>query len=210
MDGRRRAVGETLNGVFAQRSNLLSFPFLVDAARHDALQPAMPRRPRGRPAGGPERSATICAARGYSQRLLSRLSGADGGCDLVDAGRPDAGFSGREFRRLFRQSRLLHDERPVWRTVDGGSRALCREAQPPLFGIASGYGAAVTAIERGRDGVMVTDSLGHTDSYDQVVIAAHSDQALAMLRDASDGRARSAGRHPLSSERGLSASRYRA
>ena len=47
-------------------------------------------------------------------------------------------------------------------------------------------GAAVTAIERGRDGVTVDDSLGHTERYDQVVIAAHSDQALAMLRDPSD------------------------
>jgi predicted NAD/FAD-binding protein len=44
---------------------------------------------------------------------------------------------------------------------------------------------AVRSIERTQKGVIVNDSRGRRDSYDHVVIAAHSDQALAMLSDAS-------------------------
>jgi predicted NAD/FAD-binding protein len=35
-------------------------------------------------------------------------------------------------------------------------------------------------------GVTITDTTGHSERYDQVIIAAHSDQALAMLGDASN------------------------
>ena len=51
-------------------------------------------------------------------------------------------------------------------------------------------GCAVTAIERTPRGVVVHDSHGKHNIYDHVVIAAHSDQALAMLADA-DARERS-------------------
>src|SRR5260221_11683389 len=47
-------------------------------------------------------------------------------------------------------------------------------------------GCAVTSIERSPHGVIVHDSRGGRDSYDHVVIASHSDQALAMLSDADD------------------------
>ncbi len=44
----------------------------------------------------------------------------------------------------------------------------------------------VTAIHRHDLGVTVIDASGRQERYDQVIIAAHSDQALAMLADASD------------------------
>ena len=47
------------------------------------------------------------------------------------------------------------------------------------------YGAAVTGDRARARRRHVSDSLGHTEIYDQVVVAAHSDQALAMLQDAS-------------------------
>jgi predicted NAD/FAD-binding protein len=47
-------------------------------------------------------------------------------------------------------------------------------------------GCAVTAIERTTHGVVVHDSHGKANGYDHVVIASHSDQALAMLSDADD------------------------
>jgi hypothetical protein len=48
-----------------------------------------------------------------------------------------------------------------------------------------GFGsAAVTSIERTLHGGVVNDSHGGRDSHDRVVIASHSDQALAMLSDA--------------------------
>ena len=47
-------------------------------------------------------------------------------------------------------------------------------------------GCAVTSIERTPHGVVVNDSHGRSDTYDHLVIASHSDQALAMLSDADD------------------------
>ena len=44
----------------------------------------------------------------------------------------------------------------------------------------------MTSIERTPHGVVVNDSHGRSDRYDHVVIAAHSDQTLAMLSDADD------------------------
>ena len=46
--------------------------------------------------------------------------------------------------------------------------------------------------------------------YDHVVIASHSDQALAMLSDADDARARHPRRDRLLAQHGLSASRHQA
>ena len=50
---------------------------------------------------------------------------------------------------------------------------------------ASATAIVVTSIERTTHGVVVGDSHGRSDSYDHVVIASHSDQALAMLADPS-------------------------
>ena len=56
----------------------------------------------------------------------------------------------------------------------------------------------------------MTDSLGHNDRYDQVIIAAHSDQALAMLRDPTDDERAVLGAIRYRAECRLSASRHRA
>ena len=46
-------------------------------------------------------------------------------------------------------------------------------------------GTSVVSLERGPHSVAVADSSGHRETYDHVVIAAHSDQALGLLSDAS-------------------------
>ncbi len=72
--------------------------------------------------------------------------------------------------------------RPAWRTVAGGSRnyvkRLCAEGN---FEIASG--AAVRRVRRTDSCVHVEDEHGVVRFFDHVVIAAHADQALAMLGD---------------------------
>jgi predicted NAD/FAD-binding protein len=50
-------------------------------------------------------------------------------------------------------------------------------------------GRQVVEVRRQGDAVMVTDSAGETRRYDYAVMAAHSDQSLAMLKDASDAEA---------------------
>jgi predicted NAD/FAD-binding protein len=77
----------------------------------------------------------------------------------------------------------LQYDRPVWRTVKGGSRHYV-EKLISAFRDRLRLGCAVTGIERTPHGVVVHDSHGRKETYDHVVIAAHSDQALSMLADA--------------------------
>ena len=92
-------------------------------------------------------------------------------------------FPAQNFVAFFHNHRLLHRERPVWRTVKGGSQRYV-EKLTACFRDRIRLGCTVTEIERTPHGVTVRDSHGQSMSYDHVVIAAHSDQALAMLSDA--------------------------
>jgi hypothetical protein len=94
-------------------------------------------------------------------------------------------FPAENFVAFFSNHRLLQYDRPVWRTVQGGSRNYV-EKLTAGFRDRMRLGCAVTSIERKARGVVVTDSHGGCETYDHVVIAAHSDQALAMLSDADD------------------------
>jgi predicted NAD/FAD-binding protein len=94
-------------------------------------------------------------------------------------------FPAENFVAFFANHRLLQYDRPVWRTVKGGSQRYV-EKLTASFRDRIRLGCAVTAIERTAHGVVVRDSHGKTESYDRVVIASHSDQALAMLSDADD------------------------
>ena len=72
--------------------------------------------------------------------------------------------------------------RPQWRTVPGGARQYVEKI---LAGIADKrLRAPVQRIERLADGVLVHVQ-GQTERFDKVIIATHSDQALALLADAS-------------------------
>ncbi|MEQ1770334.1 MAG: FAD-dependent oxidoreductase [Devosia sp.] len=74
--------------------------------------------------------------------------------------------------------------RPLWRTVTGGSRVYVQKMLNAVAEVRRG--AAVTEIRRGMNQVTVRDANGDSARYDDVVIASHADQALAMLHDADD------------------------
>lgn len=92
-------------------------------------------------------------------------------------------FPAENFVAFFGNHRLLQYDRPVWRTVKGGSRNYV-DKLTAAFRDRLRLGCAVTAVERTPRGVVIHDSHGKHDTYDHVVIAAHSDQALSMLADA--------------------------
>ena len=92
-------------------------------------------------------------------------------------------FPAENFIAFFDNHRLLHYDRPVWRTVKGGSQRYVEQLQAS-FKNNIRLGCAVTSIARTAQGAVVHDNCGRHETYDHVVIAAHSDQALAMLSDA--------------------------
>ena len=70
--------------------------------------------------------------------------------------------------------------RPVWRTVDGGSREYVARLVSRL-GERARTGIAVNRVVRTTAGVVVVDGHGDSVRFDHVVIATHADQALAMI-----------------------------
>jgi len=181
--GGGQKLSETLNGVFAQRSNLISLPFwsMLRAMRRFNRQAILDR------AAGRLDGLTLgdyLRGHGYSNRLTHDYLVPMGAAIWSTPVDQMLDFPAENFVAFFNNHRLLHDERPVWRTVRGGS-ARYVEALTRPFRDRIRLGTAVTAIARTRAGVVVTDSTGCSERYDQVVIAAHSDQALAMLGDAS-------------------------
>jgi hypothetical protein len=93
-------------------------------------------------------------------------------------------FPAENFIAFFSNHRLLQYDRPAWRSVKGGSKRYV-ERLIESSGSHLRLGCAVTSITRTSHGVVVNDSHGRREIYDHVVVAAHSDQALAMLSDAS-------------------------
>lgn len=79
---------------------------------------------------------------------------------------------------------LQVEGRPQWRVVEGGSSAYVR-ALARRWKAAVRLGEPVQSVRRDADGVAVASRTG-TERYDQVVLACHADQALALLADASN------------------------
>lgn len=98
-------------------------------------------------------------------------------------------FPAATFIAFFVNHRLVNWARPEWRTVTGGSRSYVRRAIDDI-GANVRAGCKVTRVSRQDGRVLVTDTSGHTDLFDHVIIAAHSDQALAMLGRPSEAEQR--------------------
>ena len=77
---------------------------------------------------------------------------------------------------------LQFRERPVWSTVEGGSREYVRRLSAPFIDNAR-LSSPVRKVRRLPEGVELDAGCGW-ERFDHVVIAAHADQALAMLTDA--------------------------
>ncbi len=76
-------------------------------------------------------------------------------------------------------------DRPCWRTVRGGSRRYVEAISRPWREQVR-VAAPVRRIERLPERVRVEADGCETEDFDQVVIATHSDQALALLADPSE------------------------
>ncbi len=75
--------------------------------------------------------------------------------------------------------------RPRWRTVTGGSWQYVEALLEPIADRVR-TNCPVERVERFADHVQVTPRGGAPEIFDEVIIATHSDQALAMLADPTD------------------------
>jgi uncharacterized protein len=94
-------------------------------------------------------------------------------------------YPASSFIRFFNNHRLLHAERPDWRTVVGGSHNYVKQFATAL-GSRVRLSQGVTAVTRSGGRVLVTTEGAKPEAFDQIIFACHSDQALAILKDADE------------------------
>lgn len=89
----------------------------------------------------------------------------------------------RFFLKFFINHGLLEiEDRPQWYVIPGGSHSYIPHLLENVQAIHTN--TPVSAVRRGDEGVDITSPRG-TERFDEVILACHSDQALAMLVDAS-------------------------
>ena len=94
-------------------------------------------------------------------------------------------FPARFFVDFFDRHGFLNvNNRPVWRTIKGGSREYARKLVRP-YQHRIRLNTPVTGVLRTADQVMIRTGRGDVDTHDYVVFACHSDQALGMLEQPS-------------------------
>ncbi|MFD1694082.1 NAD(P)/FAD-dependent oxidoreductase [Roseibium aestuarii] len=182
--GRREWSGQNLDTVFAQRRNLLNPAFLMMLRQifrfnKESVRDLEAGRLAGLSLGDYLRANGY--GRTFTDQYLLPMGAAIWSTPLAEM--PD--YPAENFVAFFRNHRLVNFDRPTWRTVTGGSRSYVERLLAPLQGHIR-LGAAVTDIRRHPDHVEITDAQGEINRFDQVVLATHTDQALAMLGDASD------------------------
>lgn len=172
--------GDGLAGFFGQRRNWVNrrhWRLLADILRFNREAPALLEREEGeRPLGEYLRAHGYGEA--FKRHYILPMGGAIWSCSLAQM----EAFPARFFVRFFINHGLLAlRNRPQWYVVPGGSRGYVRALRQRC---AARFltGTPVTSVRRREAGVTVGAS-GEQHDFDQVILACHSDQALALLAD---------------------------
>ena len=173
----------SLDSLFCQRRNLLSPRFLGmvrDLFRFYGEAPALLDGPRNGPSLGDWLAEHRYGAAFRDEHLVPMASA------LWSA--PPAqilAFPARYLVQFMANHQMLQVAgRPEWRVVRGGSASYVH-ALRHRWNVHERLNSPVRAIRRDGLGAIVTSDTG-SERYDQVVLACHSDQALALLADASE------------------------
>ncbi len=179
--------GSNLNTLFAQRRNLFRPSFhrlLKDVLRFNREAPRLYEET----SAGTTVAEFLAEHRfsdGFAEHYLLPMGGAIWSCPPDTFGT----FPVRFVIEFYLNHGLLKvRNRPVWRTIVGGSREYVEPLTRP-FADRIHLDCPVRRVLRGEDGVEVSfDDRGaaSTETFDEVVFACHSDQALAILGDADE------------------------
>ena len=93
-------------------------------------------------------------------------------------------FPARSFIQFMQNHKLMnYIDRPVWRTVDGGSREYVKRLIADFNGTIR-KDTHITGLRREAAGVMVSIEGEGDVFFDKVIMAAHADQSLPLISDA--------------------------
>ena len=86
------------------------------------------------------------------------------------------------FFRFFENHRLMHKERPKWRTVTGGSRNYVKRFEEEL-GERLYLSTTVSKVSKTGSQIELAFERGESQRFDHVIMACHSDPSAALLGD---------------------------
>ena len=182
--GRIEYACDNLDQIFAQRTNLLR-PSFVRGLR-DILR--FNREAPGQLDSGALDGLTLAdflSGNGYSDWFRDHFVLAMGGAIWSTPTAQMLEFPAASFVHFFRNHDLMNGMQPMqrWRTVDGGSREYVERLAARFPGKVHLQAEAVQVSRPGRR-PLVRFADGSLAEFDQVVLACHGPQALALLGDA--------------------------
>lgn len=171
----------TLNGIFAQRRNLLSPKFhrfwrtilkFNDLAREELQAGKIDDISLG----------SWLRKHDFKQDFLDNYVLPMGGAIWSTPEAEMLDYPARSFFQFFENHRLMHKERPKWRTVTGGSRKYVEKASQ-VIGERLKLGSPIQSVQPFGEKVRVNLKSGANEVYDEIILATHSDTALELLDD---------------------------
>lgn len=176
--------GTSLNSLFAQRRNLFRPSFIGmirDILRFNQEAPALlDDRQADMPFG------EYLKLNGYGEKFIAHYVIPMG--SAIWSASPDQMFEfpAKFFIRFFHNHGMLNvSNRPEWRVIKGGSKAYV-EKLTQAFKDNIRLNTPIESVRRKHDGVIVKPKNQAAELFDWVFFACHSDQALAILEDASN------------------------
>lgn len=181
--GRLEYSGSDINGLFGQRSNLLRPRFLLmvrDVMRFYKSAPGLLGDVSLQGISLGEYLDRNNYSSGFIDDHLLPMGAAIWSTTAADM----RAYPLHAFTRFFVNHGLVQlSDRPQWRTVKGGSREYVSRIKSQLRGTIV-VDSQIAAVRRNDVGVTLLDRSGQMSEFDDVVIATHADQALALLQDA--------------------------
>lgn len=185
-DGKLEYNGEGLKGLFAQPRNLVRpshYRMIADVLRFYKHAPA-----DADGAANPDLTVgRYLAEQGYSRAFIEDHLLPMAAAIWSATSEEIAQFPLRSFLSFFRNHGLLEldfQARPQWYTVDGGSREYVSRLTAP-FRDRVRLNTPVVGVTRTPAGVIVHDSQGGEERFDQIILASHTDESLRLLSDPS-------------------------
>lgn len=173
-----------LDSFFAQRRNLFSLPFwrmLLEIFRFNRSSAEL--------YGSSDLSLTLgdyLKTRGYSPLFIEKFLIPMGAAVWSADPAHFLAFPAAAFVRFFTNHGMLNVlDQPTWRVVAGGSRQYVAPLIQP-YRDRIRLSTPVERVQRYSNRVVVTPRGGEPEEFDHLVLACHSDQALAMLADPSE------------------------
>ena len=178
--GRIEYSGDSLNTIFAQRRNLLSPSFLrmlADMLRFNSRCKRLLAGPGFDGLSLGEFLDREHLGQPFRDHYLLPMAAAIWSCPP----RTMMAFPAESMARFFHNHGLLNIvDRPLWRTVVGGSQAYVKRILDDIGQDRVLMDGAI-GVSRQDDQVAVRLRSGNTLKFDKVVMACHADQALALL-----------------------------